>query len=256
MPTILDEILAATASRLELSPVVVERAEALSGRPPPSFRDALAAPGLSVIAEIKRRSPSAGALAPDIDPVARASAYAAGGAAAVSVLTEPDFFGGSIEDMLVVAESVSIPVLRKDFILAPEQIWEARAWGAAAVLLIVSALDDARLSLLIDEARDAGLDALVEVHTPEEAHRARDAGASIVGVNNRDLSTFETDLAVAETIAPLLDGVVTVAESGISSAAGASRMAAAGYDAILVGEALVTAPEPAALIEALKGTAT
>ncbi|NNF69097.1 MAG: indole-3-glycerol-phosphate synthase TrpC, partial [Acidimicrobiia bacterium] len=97
---------------------------------------------------------------------------------------------------------------------------------------------------------------LVEVHTPEEAHRARDAGASIVGVNNRDLSTFETDLAVAETIAPLLDGVVTVAESGISSAAGASRMAAAGYDGILVGEALVTAPEPAALIEALKGTAT
>jgi len=252
MPTILDEIINATTSRLRRTPLVIDRAQALSIPASPSFRDALVAPGLAVVAEIKRRSPSAGPLAPDIDPVRRAGDYAAGGAAAISVLTEPDYFGGSLEDMREVAGSLALPVLRKDFIVAPEQVWEARLHGAAAVLLIVAALDDAALGSLLAEADAAGLDALVEVHTNDEARRARDAGAEIIGVNNRNLATFETDLAVAERIAPLLDGSITVGESGVSSPDAAARMAAAGFDAILVGEALVTAADPARLVQALR----
>ena|SRR5690606_17244696 len=251
----LDRILDATRARL---PAIQARADdlyrqAMESPPPPSFASALAAPGMSVIAEVKRRSPSRGDLAPDLDPAIQAGRYAAGGAAAISVLTEPEFFGGSAGDLTTVVRKTGIPVLRKDFILDESQIWEARSWGASAVLLIVAALDDAQLTDLIGSAAEVGLDALVEVHDTEEARRAVDAGAEIVGVNNRDLRDFSVDLATAEKVAPLLADVeVTVAESGIFVGADAKRMAAAGYDAVLVGEALVKAEDPAALIEELR----
>ncbi len=218
-----------------------------------SLAAALAAPGLTVIAEVKRRSPSAGELAPDLDPAGQAAAYQRGGAGAVSVLTEPDFFSGSLDDLAAVREEVTIPVLRKDFIVDAAQIWESRSAGADAVLLIVAVLSDAELSQFIEVAADAGLDALVEVHSPLEASRAEAAGARIVGVNNRDLATFAVDLATAERLAPLISGIpIRVAESGISGAADARRMADAGYQAVLVGEALVRANDPAALVAGMR----
>lgn len=224
------------------------------GRPPSvSFEEALATPGLSVVAEVKRRSPSRGELAPDLDPVARAAAYAAGGAAAVSVLTEPNHFAGSDADLESVGAVVDLPILRKDFTVSEKQVWEARAIGAAAVLLIVSTMDQETLERFLDTAADVGLDALVEVHDEEEARRARDAGARVVGVNNRDLVTFEVDLTTAERVRPLLDEArVTIAESGIWTGTDARRMADAGYDAVLVGEALVRADDPTALLEELR----
>lgn len=253
----LAEIVAATRRRLpELErrgDDVMRRAGAAT--PAPSFLDALTGPHLDVIAEVKRRSPSRGDLAPDLDPVAQAVACIDGGAAAVSVLTEPDYFAGSASDLTAVVAATPVPILRKDFIVHPLQVWEARSWGAAAVLLIVAALDDAELGALLAAAGDAGIAALVEVHDADEARRAVEAGASIVGVNNRDLSDFSIDLATAEAIAPLLAGVpVKIAESGIFNAGDASRMAAAGFDAVLVGEALVKAPDPAALVAELRGT--
>ncbi len=208
---------------------------------------------MAVIAEIKRASPSRGVLDGSLDPPVRAAVYEAGGAVAVSVLTEPEFFQGSLADLRAVRAAVEVPVLRKDFIVEPAQIWEARAAGADAVLLIVAGLDDASLGSLVAESQRAGMDALVEVHTAEEAERALSAGASVLGVNNRDLETFEVDLSVAERLAPRLTGRATlVAESGIWSPDDAARMAAAGYDAILVGESLVRAGEPAGLISALR----
>lgn len=251
----LTSILEATQQRVAELPPLHELEAA--GRARPAARDfaaALSGPGLSVIAEIKRRSPSAGVIAADIQPAAQAAAYVAGGAAAVSVLTEPRFFGGSLEDLGAVRAAVSVPVLRKDFVLDPSQVWESRAAGADAVLLIVAALVAPQLEELLCVAAAAGLAALVEVHTAAEVDRALAAGAEIVGVNNRDLATFVTDLGVAERLADRLPAaVVRVAESGVSDAAGSQRMAAAGYDAILVGEALVRAPDPAALVHALRG---
>ena len=209
------------------------------------FRDALAAPGLSAIAEVKRRSPSKGDIRIDLDPAALATAYAAGGAAAVSVLTEPHHFAGSPDDLLAVRAAVDLPVLRKDFVTSAYQVWEARAWGADAVLLIVAALDEPALRTLLAEAAEAGLDALVEVHTAPEAEVAAAAGAALVGVNARDLATLEVDpdrfTAVRQTLPP---GTVLVAESGIRDRAGVQAAADAGADAVLVGEALVRAPDP------------
>ncbi len=254
----LDAIVASVRARL---PDVVAaetelRAAGAAAPEPRGFAAALAADGLQVIAEIKRRSPSAGVLAPGLDPAAQARRYAAGGAAAISVLTEPDHFDGSLADLAAVRAAVDLPLLRKDFVLHPAQVWEARAGGADAVLLIVAILDDGELAELLAAARAAGLDALVEVHTSAEARRARSAGATLIGVNNRDLGTFRTDLGTAEAISGLLDGVpVRVAESGVSDPVGAARMAAAGYQAVLVGEALVRSDDPAALIRALRGAA-
>ncbi|CAN5849172.1 indole-3-glycerol phosphate synthase TrpC [soil metagenome] len=252
----LDEIVAATRARL---PGLHRRADAVraaagSAGPHPSFAEALRAEGLSVVAEVKRRSPSRGDLAPDLDPFVQAGAYATGGAAAISVLTETDYFAGSMADLKAVAGAVPVPVLRKDFIVDPLQVWEAAAGGAAAVLLITAVLDDAELSSLIAEAGRADLDALVEVHTEAEAHRAMAAGARVVGVNNRDLDDFSVDLTTAERIAPLIvDAAVTVAESGVFTGLDAARMGAAGYDAVLVGEALVVADDPAGLVAELRG---
>lgn len=244
------------------------RADALAGRlddlrrqaaglpPARGFGRALTAGSPAVIAEVKRRSPSRGDLAPRLDAVAQAEGYVRGGAAAISVLTEPHHFSGSNDDLVAVRRAVPVPVLRKDFTVAPVQVWEARAIGADAVLLIVAALDGDALGALLGEASAAGLDALVEVHTEAEVERALAAGATLVGVNNRDLATFEVDLATAERLAPLLGSVpVRVAESGIAGPEEAARMAAAGYHAVLVGESLVRSDDPAGLVARLRGAA-
>ena len=254
--TMLDEIVATTRRRL---PALVSRqaevVDRAGSRPaPPSFRHALAAPGLAVIGELKRRSPSRGELDSSLDPPAQATRYAAGGAAAISVLTEPHYFSGSDDDLVAVTGAVPVPVLRKDFTVHPAQVWEARALGASAVLLIVAVLDRSELSELLAVASEAGLDALVEVHDEEEVEAALAAGAEIVGVNNRDLTDFTVDLATAERLAPrLAPARLTVAESGIFTGPDAARMREAGYDAVLVGEALVRAPDPAALVRELRG---
>ena len=223
---------------------------ALQQDPARDFLAALSGPGLSVIAEVKRASPSRGLIDADLDPVALAGEYGRGGAAAISVLTEPRFFRGSLDDLSNIRQAVDVPVLRKDFLLDPIQIWEARAAGADAVLLIVAALDDATLAELLSATNATGMEALVEVHSKTEVERARAAGARAVGVNNRDLKTFDIDLNTAERLAPLLEWtMVAVAESGIWTREDAGRMRAAGYDAVLVGESLVRAPDPAALIK-------
>jgi len=225
---------------------------------PGRLRTALEHPragGLAVIAEIKRASPSKGAIAPALDAAARARAYERAGADAVSVLTEPTRFAGSLADLEAVAGSVTLPVLRKDFIVDPYQIWEAAAAGAAAVLLIAAALDGDELAALLGECAAIGLDALVEVHDEDDLLRAELAGARLVGVNNRDLRTLAVDLATTERLAPLASaGTLLVAESGITTAADAERVARAGARALLVGEALVRAPQPelATLIAALR----
>ena len=214
---------------------------------------ALATPGLGVVAEIKRRSPSAGDIDAHLDPVIQALAYEAGGADAISILTEPDFFGGSLDDLVAVREAVALPVLRKDFTRNEAQIWEARASGADAVLLIVATLGQERLEELVSVAKDVKVDVIVETHSGPEIERAIAAGADIIGVNNRDLSTFTTNLAVAESLSSVLPtDVLSIAESGVSSVDGAARMRRCGYDAILVGEALVRSRDPAALVAALK----
>lgn len=241
----LEEIIKSTRSRLARTGV----SDAGAGPPRRSFRAALLGPDLHVIAEIKRRSPSAGDLAPGLDPVTQARAYASGGAAAISVLTEPQYFGGSLDDLRRVRDAVSLPILRKDFIVDPRQVTESRVAGADAMLLIVAAVDEVTFRLLMDEARDVGIDVLVEAHNEAEARIAADVGSQIIGVNNRDLKTFRTDLSVAERLAPELpEDTILVAESGVSTPDGAARMAAAGYNAILVGEALVTAPDPVTLL--------
>jgi indole-3-glycerol phosphate synthase len=208
---------------------------------------------VSVIAVIKRRSPSAGDIDTGLDPVGQALAYEAGGADAISILTEPAFFGGSLEDLIAVREAVSLSVLRKDFTRNEAQVWESRAAGADAVLLIVATLGQSLLGRLLTLSTDIGIDAIVECHTAVEIERAVALDASIIGVNNRDLATFRTDLAVAENLASLVPaGVVSIGESGVSSVEDAGRMRSAGYDAILVGEALVRSSDPAALVAALK----
>jgi indole-3-glycerol phosphate synthase len=205
---------------------------------------------VAVIAEIKRCSPSKGDLAPDLDAAVTAKAYEAGGAVALSVLTDRPFFGGSVDDLQSAREATSLPVLRKDFTLDEIQVLEARAIGADALLLIASALpDDALLAELHGFAGDLGLTALVEVHDEAELDRALAAGAVVIGVNCRDLATFGEDLGVAERLAQRMPpDVIAVAESAIRAPADAERMGAAGYDAVLVGEALVRAPDPTRLV--------
>lgn len=223
---------------------------------PPPFADALAAPGVAVIAEVKRASPSRGEMVDIPDPVALAGAYAVGGAAAVSVLTEPRWFRGTLDDLAAVTAAVALPVLRKDFIVEGYQVLEARLSGAAAVLLIVAALDDAALRDLLIVTAETGLDALVEVHDVTEAERAAcalDAAAAgrlpVVGVNARDLTTLAVDpdrFAAVRTALPT--GTLAVAESGVRTAADVARLAGLGADAVLVGEHVATAPDPAAAV--------
>jgi indole-3-glycerol phosphate synthase len=251
MPTVLDEIIAGVrddlAVRESAVPLAEVQAAAASAPQAIDAEAALRRDGLSLIAEIKRRSPSKGALAGIPDPAALAAEYAAGGAAAVSVLTEQRHFGGSLADLDAVRAAVRIPVLRKDFIVSDYQVWEARAHGADLVLLIVAALEQDQLVALQSLARSLGMTALVEVHDDAETRRAVAVGASVVGVNARSLKTLDVD---TDTFGRLVDHIprscVKVAESGIAGAADAARFAAEGADAVLVGEALVIGGSPRA----------
>jgi indole-3-glycerol phosphate synthase len=203
------------------------------------------APQLAVIAECKRRSPSRGVLRRAYDPVAIASAYEQSGAAAVSVLTEPTFFDGSLDHLRAVRAAVSLPILRKDFIVDRYQLVEAAAAGADAVLLIVSALNDHALTTLLREAAALGLDALVEVHDHAEVDRASDAGARVIGVNNRNLRTLAVSLDASRACAARMPaGAIAVSESGLRSAADLENLTALGYRAVLIGERFMTAPAP------------
>ena len=241
------------AAALEREPLEALRARALRTPQPPSFRSALSGPGVAVIAEIKRASPSRGPLVPDLDPVATARAYAEGGAAAISVLTAPEGFHGSIDDLVRVA-SLGVPTLRKDFLIDPYQVWEARAAGAAAVLLLAVALDDPALRAMLDAADEAGLDALVEVHDEDEMRRAAALGPAIVGVNVRDLRTFSVENGrFAQVAAGRPSTGLLVAESGVHGPDDVRAYVAAGADAVLVGEHVVTSEDPAASVRALVG---
>jgi len=218
-----------------------------------SLRGALDADGVAVIAEIKRASPSAGIFDANLNATETAHAYARGGAAAISVLTEPEFFKGSIDD-LSSAHAAGLPVMRKDFILDPWQVLESRASGADALLLVVRALSRGDLEALLAACRSLRMDALVEVYDGEELKRALDAGAAIVGVNNRDLESFEVDRGRTLELAPQVpDGVTLVGLSGVATRSDVEELRDAGVGAVLVGEALVRSEDPAALLRSLTG---
>jgi len=243
---ILDEILAykreeIERSRVRVTPGSLARQAAAMDAPTRGFRGALCAgPAPRVVAEIKRRSPSKGEIRPDLDPVGCAEAYAEGGAAAISVLTDEHFFGGHLATLDAVRRAVPLPLLRKDFVVDGYQIDEARVAGADAVLLIVAALSAQDLVAHRRHALDLGMDALVEIHDEGELARAIDCGADLIGINNRDLRTFETDLAVTERLAPQVpEGVVVVSESGIFTPQDVTRLRDAGAQAFLVGESLM-----------------
>jgi indole-3-glycerol phosphate synthase len=207
---------------------------------------------IRAIAEVKKASPSRGLIRPDFAPADLAGGYATAGAAAVSVLTDQPFFHGSLQDLRAVRRSVQLPLLRKDFHVDPYQVWEARAAGADAVLLIVAALPDPLLHALLRLARSLGLAALVEVHTRAELRRAIDAGAELIGINNRDLRDFSVRLAVTFDLLPHVPaGTTVVSESGIGAPEDVARLAAADVDAILVGEGLLRRPDPGAALRAL-----
>lgn len=218
------------------------------------FNEALVRPGLSLIAEFKRRSPSAGDLRPGVGVADTVRAYERGGAAALSILTEERQFGGSLHDLRAAREASDLPILRKDFVVDPYQLYESAANGADAVLLIVAALDDETLVRLLRTAESLGLEVLVESHDADEVTRALAAGAEIIGVNNRDLRTFTVDHDLAARLRPSIpDDRLVVAESGIRNAADVARLRAAGVDAMLVGETLMRAPDPTAALRALRG---
>ncbi len=256
MPSYLADIIAAHRVRAgaDTRPLADLIERAAKAPPPRDFTGALRAEGLSCIAEVKRRSPSKGELDADLEPDLVAKEYAAGGAACISVLTDLEYFGGSPADLASARAAASLPVLRKDFTVQAADVADARGMGADAVLLIAAALDDAELRRFAGLASDLGLAALVEVHDDAELERALNAGATLVGVNQRDLRTFEVDHDRACRLAARIPPEVTaVAESGIRGAADAASLADAGYDAILVGETLVRAGDRATLLRELAG---
>ncbi|MEU1052391.1 indole-3-glycerol phosphate synthase TrpC [Streptomyces sp. NPDC005876] len=226
----------------------------------PAVRDGLAAlkgDGVKVICEVKRSSPSKGALAAIADPAALAADYEAGGAAVISVLTEQRRFGGSLADLEAVRARVDIPVLRKDFIVTSYQLWEARAYGADLALLIVAALEQSALESLIERAESIGLTPLVEVHDEDEVDRAVEAGAKVIGVNARNLRTLEVDRGTFERVAPEIpEGLVKVAESGVRGPHDLIAYANEGADAVLVGESLVTGKDPKTAVADLVAAGT
>jgi indole-3-glycerol phosphate synthase len=255
--TYLDRILEAhrAAAADDVRPLDQLAAAAADVPAPRGFRRALeTADGLGLICEVKRRSPSKGDLAPDLDPAGLARSYEQGGAACLSVLTDREFFGGSPDDLAAARGGCLLPALRKDFTVAERDVYDARIMGADALLLIVAALDDGELRAFDALARELGVDVLVEIHDEPELERALGIGADLIGVNQRDLVTFDVDTERAVRMAPQMpDGVVRVAESGVNGADDGRRLAAAGYDAVLVGEWLVTAADPAASVAALRG---
>lgn len=251
---ILRRILATKRAEVEALRPRAGELEATAAKAPPArgFAAALVGGCVAVIAEVKRRSPGAGEIRPGLDPGALAAEYAGAGASALSVLTDRDYFGGSLDDLRAARSAAALPALRKDFTVDPIQVWEARAAGADAILLIVRILDDASLRGLRELAEGLGMDALVEVHTPVELRRAVDSGARVVGVNNRDLKTFRTDLAVTESLLPSLpEDAILVSESGIRSGSDVARLGRAGVHAVLVGESILRAPDPAAMVREL-----
>lgn len=253
---VLDEILAGVredvAAREHATPMDEVKRRAADAPPPIDAYAALRRPGVAVVAEVKRSSPSKGALADIPDPAELAIQYAAGGARAISVLTEGRYFGGSLADLAAVRAAVDVPVLRKDFVVSSYQVHEARAHGADLVLLIVAALEQNALVGLLERIESLGMTALVEVHDVEEADRALAAGAKVIGVNARDLRTLEVDRSVFERIAPGLPAhVVKIAESGVRGPHDLIRYASSGADAVLVGEGLVTQSSPREAVAAL-----
>ena len=218
------------------------------------FRGALQASPFALIAEVKKGSPSRGVFREDFNPVALAEAYAEGGASAISIVTEPDFFWGSLEWLSTIREAVPCPLLRKDFTFSEYQVWEARAHGADAILLILAMLTDSEAAMLLQSADDAGVHALVEVHNKSEASRAGKLGAKIIGVNNRNLSTFDVSLDVSKSLTDALPAeAVKVSESGIHTFEDCRALSALGYHAFLVGEALIESANPAAAVEKFRG---
>ena len=258
--TVLDRIVAdkraELAERMAARPLEQVRAAAEAAATPRDLHAALHDGPLAIIAEIKRRSPSKGALRPELDPADTARLYGAHGAAAISVLTESRHFGGSDDDLRAARAATALPALRKDFTLDAYQLYEARAIGADAVLLIASILAPPVLAELIGLAQRLDLAAIVEVHDAGELAAALDGGAAIVGINNRDLKTFEVSLETCLSLRPRVpSGIVTVAESGVHTPADIARIAAAGFDAALIGESLLATPDPGAALAALVAAA-
>ncbi|HVU87037.1 MAG TPA: indole-3-glycerol phosphate synthase TrpC [Pirellulales bacterium] len=259
MSTILDEIVARKRHEIAAAQAAVPAAELekrLAEMPAPrDFFGALSAPGpIRLIAEVKKASPSKGVIREDFEPLAIAQTYAAHGASCLSVLTDEHFFQGSLDYLRAIKQQVRLPVLRKDFILDRYQLLEARAAGADAVLLIAECLDDCHLRSLHNEAVQLGMSPLVELYEPENLPRVFDAGATLIGINNRDLRTFKTDLDHTLRMRERIpDECVLVAESGIRSRADVERLQAAGIDAILVGESLMASPDVGAAVDALLG---
>ena len=261
MPAILDQILEAKRRELERrkqeETLATVEQRAKETPVPLNFSGALWGPDVRLIAEVKKASPSRGLLISDFDPARLARTYAENGAAAVSVLTEVDHFQGSLEHMASVKDAVrdaGLPVLRKDFIFDPYQVYEARAYGADALLLIVAMLEPTQLKELMGVARSVWVQTLVEVHSEEEMGVALDAGAEVIGINHRDLTTFGMDMSLTQRLRPLIpQGKVVVAESGISTREDVVRMKHARVNAVLVGEALVTAPDVGAKVRELAG---
>jgi indole-3-glycerol phosphate synthase len=245
LDSILEGVRADVAAREAVVGMAEIKAAANAARPPIDVMAALREPGIGVIAEVKRASPSRGQLATIADPADLARAYESGGARVISVLTEERRFHGSLADLDAVRAAVSIPVLRKDFVVRPYQIHEARAHGADMLLLIVAALEQPALVSMLDRTESLGMTALVEVHTEQEADRALQAGARVIGVNARDLKTLEVDRDCFARIAPgLPSDVIRIAESGVRGTADLLAYAGAGADAVLVGEGLVTSGDP------------
>lgn len=258
MTAILDGIVARSRERVEQRKNVLPLERLRTSREaaaPRGFAKAIARDAaVNVIAEFKRRSPSRGIIREDLEPADAARGYERGGAVALSVLTEEDHFGGSLQDLREARAATALPALRKDFVVDPYQVWEARAAAADAVLLIVAALDDRTLATLLAAATETGLDALVEVHDRAELERALRHDVRLVGVNNRDLRTMavrlETSLELASAIP---DDVVAVAESGLRTSEDLRRLRDAGFDAFLIGEHFMQAPDPGAALQALIG---
>jgi len=246
-------------ARQRATPLAELKAQAADQPPPLCFASALCGADVRLVAEIKRASPSRGVLCPHFDPVSLAMTYAANGAAAISVLTDGRFFQGQPEHLLRIKSTLRdkgspIPVMRKDFVLDPYQVYETRALGADALLLIVAILTDGMLAELLDVTHALGMTALVEVHDEEEMSRALRLRPRVVGVNNRNLQDFSVDLNTFGRLSAMMpDHVVSVSESGVHTAADVHRLAAMGADAVLVGEALVTAPDVAAKVRELAG---
>jgi indole-3-glycerol phosphate synthase len=254
--TILDEIVRwkrdEVAQRKQARPVEDVRDQVTLAPAPRDLAMALRRPGVSLIAEVKRASPSKGLLRPDFDPVALALAYQANGAAAISVLTDQHYFQGHLDHLRAVRQNVGLPVLRKDFVLGPYQVYEARAAGADAVLLIVAVLGDDDLQELYRLVRALGMAALIEVHNEHELERALGVVPRIIGINNRDLRTFRVDLGTTARLRALIPAdVVLVAESGVHTPADVARLADIGADAMLVGESLVRADDVGAKVREL-----